>query len=332
MKKNIMDLLQSENGAVLEVEGLISDLSEGLTKNGKPFVNGQLFANGETAPFKVWDIGLELFKTEKKVGLGTPVLLHGAVNVNPQNGEKQLVIRDDQDCPALTLLEEGDVERLSQATQIPIDDMRRAILGNQVINHFLPEFQAGDEERPALCEMAVRAMAEVETGCDSPYSCEVHHYRGGFIEHIYNVVYKMLYPVGIPKGVQYDWGVMYTALLLYHAGWVRRTEINPVTGLVSAKDEMGPVELGSDGLCDYTFAVSVINEGDLSNIRVRNALHCVASLNGLCAPASVEAQLINSYVKEELRVAETLEATKGLPKYSKGMKVVNGKVKTFLNY
>ena len=327
----IVDFLQSKNGEELELEGLIADLTEGLTTTGKPFVNGVLFANGDTAPFKVWDTGLEGFKTAKGVCVGTPVMLHGATDVNPQNGEKQLVIRDSQEFPAISLLDEKETERLSQVTQVPISEMRRAIMQPSVANKFLPELQ-GEYEDGSLAGIAVRAMGEVEINANSPYSCSVHHYKGGFIEHIYNVVYKLIFPVGIPKDADIDWGVMYASTLLYHIGWVRRVMINPVTGLVIEKDEIGPVELGSDGMCDFAYAVTLIPEESLYDLRVRNLRHCVAVLNGVCAPATVEAQLINSFVKEELRVQETLEATRNLPKMARGFKNVNGRVKSFLNF
>ena len=332
MEKLIKDVLQSENGEELEVKGLISDLSEGLTKTGKPFVNGSLFAKGKTITFKVWDIGLEEFKNEKGVGIGSPVICHGAININPQNGEKQIVLRDGNEMPYLSILDEAEVAELAQATKKPIKDMRNAILGAQVVYKYLPELE-DEEELSPLHRVALRAMQEVEAASEAPYSCEIRHYRGGFIEHLYNVIFKMLYPVGLPwLKEDVDWGVIYIAVLLYHVGWVKRTKINFVTGLVEEKDETGPIEKGSDGLCDYTFAISLFEEKELTLPRVRNLVHVVASLNGLAQPASFEAAIANEFVKGDLRAQVVAEATSGLAPDTKGLKVVNGEVKKFINY
>lgn len=329
MEKLIKDVLQSENGEEMEVRGIISDLSEGLTKTGKPFVNGQIFAKGDTMPIKVWDTGLEAFKAEKGVNIGTPVLCHGAININPQNGEKQLVLRDGNELPALSILNEEEIANLSQATQKPIKEMVRALLGNGVAGRFLPDF--GEEKYGALYGIGLRAMQEVEAAAEAPYSCEIRHYKGGFVEHIYNVIYKMLYPVGLPQ-VEINWGVIYIAVLLYHIGWIKRTKINPVTGLVEEKDDLGPVEMGSDGVCDFAYVMSLIPERSLKEPMVRNLRHCIASLNGLVAPASIEAEICSTFVKEELRTEMVAEATKNLPSGMKGMKIVNGEVRNFINF
>ena len=329
MEYTIKDALLSENGAEIEVRGLLASLEEGLTKTGKPFVNGSIFANGDTMPIKVWDIGVEKFVSDHKLKIGAAVLLHGAININPQNGEKQLVLRDSQECPALTVLGKDEAEELSNATQIPAAEMLKA-----VTDKFLPELNLPSKERPEIAELALMAIVDLETLAAAPYNCETHHYRGGYIEHIYNVVHRMLFPIGLPKGVNIDWGVIFISLLLYHNGWYRNNIFNPVTGLVEVKDEISPVLYGTEGAFCTSCAIKQIAAyagNSLNDPRIINIEHCIKVLNERVAPATLEAQVLLSYVTEELRVETAIEATRGLPSGTRGLKRVNGAVRGYIS-
>lgn len=330
MEMKIKDALLSENGEELEVRGIISNLKEGLTKTGKPFVDADLFANGSLMTLKVWDTGLEEFKREKGVNIGIPVLCHGAININPQNSVKQLVLRDGNEMPAISILDMAEVSSLSQATEKPINKMRSAVTSKEVCDRFLPGIS--EETYGAFYNISLRVLEEVELASECPYSCEIRHYKGGFIEHLYKVVYKMLYNVGLPV-LDTDWSVVYIAVLMYHLGFVKRTVFNQVTGLVEEKDEFGPIELGSDGMCDFAYAMSLIPSEALGDPRVKNLRHCVAVLNRVVdKPATIEAQIAFSFVKDELGAQIVAEATQNIPEGTKGMKVLNGEVRSFIKY
>ena len=324
MERNIKDFLRSENGEEMAVRGLISDLTEGITRTGKPFVNGVLFASGETMPFKVWDTGLEEFQSEKGVKIGKAALLHGTTNINPQNGEKQLVLRDGSESPALSLLGEDEAEGLASATVIPIGDMWKAIT-RSAAPALVPRL---DEDEPGVLARAYR-KAEEELGArlGAPYSCTLHGYKGGFVEHIYNVIYKILYPT-LPKGVEVNKGIIFISVLMYHLGWLHRMMYNEMTGLVEYKDE---VKLSTPGgVWDFAYAMSLLD--NVENQDMYNLRHCIGVLNGLEESVSLEAVLSLSYVREELDVEAVREATQNLEPYSRGFRVVEGKTRTFVKF
>lgn len=330
MATTIKDALQSKNGDEVQVEGILNNLMEGITKTGKPYISGELFANGYTISFKVWDFALERWLAEKGLEQGMAVTVHGSISINPLNGEKQICIRDGEgDASIKRLEEEGILERLATTTAVSVEKMLGSIRG--LIDKYMPEPQEGASEHP-LRRYALSAYQNLEENSYYPYSRDIHMEKGGFIAHIYECCHKIVYSVGVPEDIQ--WDVVLTAILFYHLGWVNRAEVDKITGIVLNIDDYRAIEYGSAGIYDSMIATSMLSLRDGSvNPKVRNTAHCVCALNGIAEAVSLEAAQAVTIINNELLTYSISEGLRGVDElFGKTSKLVNGEIKNFIRY
>ena len=92
--KTVKECLGSEKNEEVVVIGLLCNPKDGVTKNGKPYADFDLYANGATIQIKVWDMGTKEFLDRKGIELGKPVIVNGTISVNPQNEVKQICVKD----------------------------------------------------------------------------------------------------------------------------------------------------------------------------------------------------------------------------------------------
>lgn len=330
MKIALKDLLKSENGAEYEVDGILVNLVEGVTKTGKPYISGELYANGYTMPIKVWDSGLEKWLADNSLAIGDAVTVHGTISENPQNHEKQFCIRDGEGVASVVKLPEEEKEKLSSATPIPESKMLGAISG--LIDYYMPEAKEGEMENP-LRQYAKCCLENLTKYPYFPYSEDVHKEKGGFLSHLYNVLYKVRYAVGLPEAVQ--WDVVVTAVLMYHIGWCNRVDVDEVTGLVNAVDDYKAVEYGSAALYDAMYACShlaPLKKGS-ADPKLRNCSHTVCVLNGLAQPSSIEAAEAYTLVQSELMPYRVSEGLKGFNEpFDMTMKLSGGEIRNFIRF
>ena len=323
MEKKLFECLSSQKNEEVITVGLISNPVEGLTKQGKPYVDFQIYANGCTMTCKVWDIGYEEMQERYGVKKGAPVKVHGVISINPQSGEKQICLRDG-DIPALSPLDltEDEIEGLAQATPVKAEDMISAIKG--AIDSIIPE--------SILKGIANWGINTLESSTYFPYGEDVHKEKGGLIAHVYNCVYKLMYYVAAPE---FNKGVVLTALLLYRTGTSFYLHVDRVTGLIKECEDIS--EYGSIGQFMSSFVLNWVepfksgvvgvNIGDIKNV-----IACVNACNGIVKPMSIEAVVASGIVRDELDTFRIYEATKGLEPGTKAFVKENGEVRTVYKF
>lgn len=309
MEKELKDVLLAEKNEEIITIGIMAEPKEGVTKQGKPFVDFTLYSKGYSLPAKVWDMGVEEMMERYHVKAGTPVKVHGTVSVNPLSGEKQLCLRDGE-CPAIATLEmeESEVSALSQSTPISEEEMLKAL--RAVVDKFIPE------ETDVLRGISLFSLEYLSKYSYFPYDSSVHKEKGGFLAHIYNCCHKLIYYVGGPN---FDKRTVLAALLSYHIGVFVYYNVDNVTGIIKNNNEL--LEYGSlDELCsDFLFNWNSNIESCIGTCwsLIRNFIGCIKAVNNQSEPISLEAAVTKTIVDSELKVYRIYEATKGLPECSK---------------
>lgn len=307
MEKDLRDVLTAEKSEEVVTTGIMCDLTEGITKQGNPYVSFKLYANGYSFPVKIWDITVKGFLEKYKISYGSPIKVHGIVSINPLSGEKQLCLRDGA-VPAVTPLQLSDeeLERMVQSTPVDVKEMLKDIY--MLINMYLP----GDNERyKTIRSIALWSYFYLENCYYYPYSMEIHKERGGLISHIYNVCYKLIYYIGGPK---FDKGIVLAAVLSYHLGVILYYDVDYVTGMIRKSRELyealGLEDLCLDFILNWNADISLmVGMGD--NM-IRDYIACIKCLNSKSLPISIEATVAKNLVEGELSIYQIYEATYGL--------------------
>jgi len=318
-------VLAASNGEIAEVEGILTSLTEGVTKNGDPFVSGNLWSKEGTLPFKLWNTELARWEEESGAANGKPVVLRGAISINPRNDEVQLTLREVEGQPSLTILPDSEVARLEPQPVVPLDKMLGLIKG--VVGEVVA--QAGLKE---ACE---NIISNIEAEPFYPYNQEIHPEKYGFIVHLYNCFCKLYNMKGDPKDSdltpEVDKGVVATSILAYHLGYYQMVKPDEVTGelkyLPLLATVCGSEEQAEAMFLGHTFQLVLRNN---AGKECYNTMNCVLAILGLAEPITLEAVTARSIVREELEQALVSERLRGLSEWGQRTALVSGEVRTFI--
>lgn len=313
MEKTVKECLVSNQNEEVVVVGILCNPIDGITKNGKPYADFELYANGSTIQIKVWDMTSKEFLDRKGITLGKPITVNGTISANPLNGVKQICVRDGEIPAAAPYSEPGvsieeTIDKLVQATPVPVGKMIGVI--KSLVDNYIPEGTEGF--RAIIRNLCKWATDEVLTAGElvMPYSTEVHKERSGLVAHIFNCCNMLHHISGVPN---FDKGIVLASILTYHLGvsFIYKVDIN--TGIILETTSLE--EFGTVGNFCSQFVLSwsgKLNEvlGDIDP-QIRNYMACINAMNGLAVPASIESQIALSIINTELETFRIFEAVNG---------------------
>lgn len=306
-----------EGVPTIATEGLISDMKDMITKNGKSYVIGTLSCRDVSIPIKKWD--------ETLAGISLPsskvVQVFGSIQI--YEGKPQLIVTgfaESKSCPEAFI---------NNALYDPRD------MWSAVMNDLHAESQKGDQAKIKDTVMAYvdflwevyhlssRRYQGLSTGNSPlmffPYGEYYHKEKSGLLFHIYNVIGN-LSPIGLPKmrnangelECAVDLFIVKAAIATYRLFILDYYTVDPETGSILEIDTKRKILEGHTHIFDLLRFAEEQMKLTSYNAYILNYKHCVLALNKLVEPATPEAILACNKVRSELELYKASSCSNAL--------------------
>lgn len=317
---NLEELAALKEGVpTIATEGLISDMKDMITKNGKSYVIGTLSCRDVSIPIKKWD--------ETLAGISLPsskvVQVFGSIQI--YEGKPQLIVTGFAESKS------NPEAFINNALYDPHD------MWSAVMNDLHAEAQKGTPEQ-AMRKDAVMAYVDFiweayhlasgrYQGCGRgntplmyfPYGEYYHEEKSGLLFHIYNVIGNIS-PIGLPKMKNengeivcaVDLFIVKAAVAIYRLFIFDYYTVDTETGSILEIDSKRKILEGHTHIFDLLrFAEGQMNLKEY-NAEILNFKHCVLALNKLVEPATPEAILACNKVRSELELYKASSSSKNI--------------------
>lgn len=301
-------LMEKEPITEIKVEGNLKEIKEGVQANGKKYVQGELMDKQFILKFKKWDTSLEEFLKSNSLDIEAHsycVQMVGKYEFF--NGEPQLILGNSK---VMSTFEREKVEEYIDC--IPLDKVNNNI-------DFIENLSKTKIKDPVLYDVFWAGYEDTNKFVNAPYSKEVHSEKSGYFQHIINCLFKAGTMNGCPTRIVkeddkekvvplYDTEVLYTSIMIYKAGYLDNIKVNSF-GIITEENITNELLFGKTNnllACQkfFTRTKEALADEETGEIPVCEkeaaVLHCVAALNGLVAPATLEAITVCNIVKSEL--------------------------------
>lgn len=311
--------------SALKVQALLKNIQEGVQGNGKKYVYGELIDKQFSIKFKKWECSKKEFVEENNIDLNKTYVVNAVGRYEFFLGEPQFIITEN-----LELIEdEKEVEKYLDC--IPNDTINNEISIVEGIGDKIKD--------PVLKEVFNMAMSDTDKILVAPYSDKYHTERGGYFQHLVNCMIN----AGTKKGLYmkkkgdktvlpYDPDIINVSLMVYHIAYLDNIKVNNMGNIVE-RNEVNEVLLGNfyNIIKTYNLFIKASQKINRNSEKQIPVIHCVAALNGLIEPATLEAILVCNTVRAEL---EEWESAKHLSTVQANEIVTykeNDKAKTLVN-
>ena len=274
-----------EIGKEYAATGILKEVKEGTTSEGKTFVSGIITDKSGSLPFKVWDCTLATLKLEpSKV-----VSMKGELQVYSKS--KYLKVNSQDNKPLIRMCPKANIKdyEVSAPLQITYNDL---------IEQLLTELD-GSELRPLICGI-YNPSYDVYFK-EAPLSAECHSEKGGLLYHIINV-FDMIDNYKVPTAIDgteivLEKVAMKLALLYASLANAHICTFNE-DGTITDWNE--PDKLLMAPYYVMSLIIEQLSKDNvlLSNI-YKNFIHMVTVLSSGCKPATIEATVLTKLIADE---------------------------------
>lgn len=269
-----------------KTNGLLTGLTEGVTKDGKPFVVGKIQSKGTILSFRMFDINIEHF--EKKYEVSAKVSI--PASVLGYYCEHGLTIKK----MCILSVEEG--LNFVNTSIFPVEDSLRVVT-EAVDMIFTEELKALAERVLSFNEETIKYF---------PYSQEVHTEVGGYLQCLANLLQnfsvKGWYNVYGDDFIScVDMEVIKTAIICHNIGWLAFASADQY-GVISDAGEFAFSVYGSPAGVSLLMVYNLIREimvGKPTSAKAMNVVHCLAVLAGSATPSTLEAEMFKNIIEAE---------------------------------
>lgn len=270
--------------------GILKGLTEGITKDGKPFTVGEIMDKETAMPIKMFDTSLSNFLKKYELVASTSYPVEALVFWQEEYG---LTIKK----MAVLPFERG-ADYINKSL-VPAGDNLVCI--NGAINTITTE------ELKALVNR-VMGFNPVTMGY-YPYSNSIHSENGGYLQAIANMLNRLNTSRGImtvsPEGDYVplvDIEVLTTAIICHNLGWLAFARADQF-GLIVDAGELPFGIYGGPEAVSRLMVYSLIREimaGKPTSNKAMNVIHCLGCIDGtVCEPATIEGKVFKNLVIAE---------------------------------
>lgn len=272
-------------------EALLTDLEEGVTTQGKPFVKGMLIDGRNRMIFKHWDIDLDTMRKKYNLPDRRSFVVQVSGILDIYEDVPQVIAKGGM----APVTREGAVDDYADTAPYPVDGML------EIVQTIVGRMESPDLKM--ICEKFLEMVSDKIMY--QPFSCEVHEEKAGWLHHTYNLLALSASENGLPKlGFLNENGtttyislidreVCIAAFVCYSISSFDMILADPDTGAVEDKDI--PEIAMNGGLHGYHNVSKVhdiiesFDPNDIYHNRVCNLEHIVAVLNGITDAVTPEA-------------------------------------------
>lgn len=270
--------------------GIIKDVTEGITKDGKPFVIASILDKETTLSIRMFDTSLSSFLKKYEITSGISYPVEVLVNYAEEYG---LTLKK----MAVLPFERG-TDYINKSL-VPAGDNLVCI--NGAIGGIVTE------ELKTLVDR-VMGFNPVTMGY-YPYSNSVHTENGGYLQAIANMLNRLNTARGImtvsPEGDYVplvDIEVLTTAIICHNLGWLAFARADQF-GLIVDAGELPFGIYGGPEAVSRLMVYSLIREimaGKPTSNKAMNVIHCLGCIDGtVCEPATIEGKVFKNLVIAE---------------------------------
>lgn len=291
----------------ITVEAMMENLKESMTSGGKKYVSGELTDHNYRLEFKIWNTSMDGFLERYKLEKDRAYVVQATGSYEFFNNIPQFSIRG-----SIAVVE--DEKRVAEYLDTAPIDISGTIDGLQKVAEMIVK-------DPVLHSIYYDALdIDNNNYMICPYSDTIHTEKSGYIFHLNNCLARATVTKGCPsvyvkrtgkdgkismvKVPATDIQIVCTAIMCYHSATsLDGVKIDPITGRVLKKNEVRNVLLGSvsNVLKTKELIAKAFKETKAESCdKTVNLLHCVAAMNKIVSPATLEAKMACDIIDSEI--------------------------------
>lgn len=291
----------------ITVEAMMENLKESMTTGGKKYISGELSDHNYRLEFKIWNTSMDGFLERYKLEKERSYVVQATGSYEFFNNTPQFSIKG-----SIVVVE--DEKRVAEYLDAAPIDTCNTIDGLQKVAEMVVK-------DPVLRSIYYGALdLDNDNYMTCPYSESIHTEKSGYIFHLNNCLARATASKGCPsryvkrpgkdgkmtiaKVSATDIQIVCTAIMCYHSATsLDGVKIDPVTGRVLKRNEVRSVLLGT--VADVLKTKDLITKafkdtGAESCDKTVNLLHCVAAMNKIVSPATLEAKMACDIIDSEI--------------------------------
>lgn len=294
----------------ITIEGLLEHTAEDFDKAGRPYVKGIISDKGLQLGIKCWQTDLASFR--KRLNLDdAPVVVNLTGKIDVYNDVMSFIVNEN----AYNSVVEKDIASYIYAAPYKPEKMYGSIL--KMVNEMKNPFYRG---------VCLGIMEKFKNKfLLYPYNTTIHTERSGLIYHIYLCLCKVSNLAGMPiigsKQSKIDEELVKAAIICSNLKGFVTYDVDQL-GRIVLNDEVTETLLGGE-MTNIIVLNDMINalirEGKLNQTlggEIEHLTHCVGCCCGKpFVPATVEAEITQKIVCEELNLYKMLEEYQHLGNY-----------------